>query len=65
MMLTWWLQVRLTRAPSMLTISGEHGATSHKWSYIDHIKDHSAGNNIQIRVGETVKLSGALVASKS
>lgn len=42
-----------------------HGATSHKWSYIDHIKDHSAGNNIQIRVGETVKLSGALVASKS
>lgn len=60
MMLTWWLQVRLL--PSMLTISVMWPWT---WSYIDHIKDPSAGNNIQIRVGETVKLSGALVASKS
>lgn len=52
-------------APNKSTFHAEHGATSHKWSYIDHIKDPSAGNNIQIRVGETVKLSGALVASKS
>ncbi|KAL3980284.1 threonylcarbamoyladenosine tRNA methylthiotransferase CDKAL1 [Sarotherodon galilaeus] len=43
---TWWLQVCLTKAPSMLTISVIWPWT---WSYIDHIKDPSAGDNIQIR----------------